>query len=202
MDIKRAYLIGISGGGPHVLAFAAFHPDRVEAATVISGAAPLKPEEEEGLVEVNLRSRRLVQAGEMEELLAMYEAMRGTILADPLGALQAIVPDASEDDKVAMQNRMWLQSMADAMVEALKPGAEGWVDEGIALAMPFDFDPADISASVTWWHAAQDRNAPLSAAQRLVNELPKGRLELLPDGHIVIGQDAEFLDELLSRSHE
>jgi pimeloyl-ACP methyl ester carboxylesterase len=39
--IEKAYITGISGGGPHVLAFAAAYPDRVAAASIVSGNAPL-----------------------------------------------------------------------------------------------------------------------------------------------------------------
>jgi len=197
--IERAYIIGVSGGGPHVLAFAAFHPDRVIAATIVSGAAPLEAEEEGHLIEVNARSRRLVRAGDTAGLMDMYNAMRQTLLSDPFGAFQAMMPDVPEEDHAAMRTQAWQQMMAQAVVEALKHGAEGWVDEGIALATPLDFEPADVATSVTWWHSAQDRNAPLTAAQRLVEQLPNARLASLPKGHIALGQDPAILDELLDR---
>src|SRR5205823_5926698 len=45
LDIDHVALIGGSGGGPHVLAFSARHPDRVQAATILVGGAPLEDDE-------------------------------------------------------------------------------------------------------------------------------------------------------------
>ena len=43
LDVVHA--AGGSGGGPHVLAFAANHPERVSAASVVVGMAPLEEED-------------------------------------------------------------------------------------------------------------------------------------------------------------
>jgi pimeloyl-ACP methyl ester carboxylesterase len=48
LGIDRLPIIAGSGGAPHILAFAARHPDRVTAATIIVGAAPLLESEVEG----------------------------------------------------------------------------------------------------------------------------------------------------------
>jgi pimeloyl-ACP methyl ester carboxylesterase len=41
LGMERVPVMGGSGGGPHVLALCALHPDRVAAAGVVVGAAPL-----------------------------------------------------------------------------------------------------------------------------------------------------------------
>jgi hypothetical protein len=59
----------------------------------------------------------------------------------------------------------------------LGPGLDGWIDETIPLHSPWeDIDMADVATSVTWWHAPRDANAPLTAATRLVEQLPNARL--------------------------
>lgn len=40
LGLNRVHVIGGSGGGPHALAFAALHPERLRVATVVVGAAP------------------------------------------------------------------------------------------------------------------------------------------------------------------
>jgi pimeloyl-ACP methyl ester carboxylesterase len=47
----------------------------------------------------------------------------------------------------------------------------------------------------------EDRNAPLSAARRLVDRLPDARLVVWDDGGHLTGyrEEAEILDELLAR---
>ena len=65
----------------------------------------------------------------------------------------------------------------------------------------WDFDPAGIEASVTWWHGDDDKNAPLSAARRVVAQLKKVDLRVWHnEGHFVsLTHDREIVAELLSR---
>src|SRR5207302_3033837 len=53
LGLDSVYTTGTSGGSPHVLAFAALHPERVRAATVVVGAAPLLAEDTGGLIGLN-----------------------------------------------------------------------------------------------------------------------------------------------------
>lgn len=198
VGIQRAYVAGISGGAPHVLALAAAHPDRVAAVVIVSGSAPLNDEDEVGLIEVNARSRRLARAGDGPALQELYATMRNAILADPRGALRGIVKDAAPEDIEIMERSNWIDAMARAMAEALKHGAEGWMDEGVALALPWDFDPTTINTKITWWHSATDRNVPLAAARRLVAQLSRAKLNILEGGHIALGRDGDILDQLFA----
>lgn len=198
LGIQRAYLAGISGGAPHVLALSAAHPDRVAAAAIVSGSAPLNDQDEAGLIEVNAQSRRLARAGDGPALQQMYVTMRNAILADPRGALRGIVKDAAPEDIEIMERSNWIDAMAHAMAEALKRGAEGWMDEGIALALPWDFDSTTITTKITWWHSAADRNVPLTAARRLVAQLSHAKLNVLQGGHIALGRDGAILDQLFA----
>ena len=45
LGLDSVHTSGGSGGGPHVLAFAASHADRVRAATVVVGGTPLEEED-------------------------------------------------------------------------------------------------------------------------------------------------------------
>ena len=69
------------------------------------------------------------------------------------------------------------------------------------MLRPWDFDLADVQADVTWWHSDGDRNCPLSAAQRLVDQLATARLRVWDDaGHLTpYRHEREILDELLAR---
>ena len=87
--------------------------------------------------------------------------------------------------------------------EPLAQGVDGWADESIAIMRSWDdVELQKVQTSVTWWHAAGDANAPLSAAERLVTQLPNARLVRFGDdeGHMAgYHREAEILDELLSR---
>src|SRR3954465_6863873 len=63
VGVDRVHVIGGSGASPHQLAFAARHPDRVRAMTILVGAAPETEGEYAQLVGVNQESHRLGATG-------------------------------------------------------------------------------------------------------------------------------------------
>jgi pimeloyl-ACP methyl ester carboxylesterase len=201
--IDRVHVIGGSGSSPHQLAFAARHPDRVRAMTILVGAAPETEEEYADLVGVNQESHRLVASGDVEGLHSFLGGLRKEIVADPLAAFLAIMETAPEADRDVMADPRWQESFVVAMSESMAQGVEGWADESIALETRWDdIDLDAVTTSVTWWHAASDANASFTAAKRLVAGLPNARMELFPEheGHMAgYHREAEILDDLLTR---
>jgi len=104
---------------------------------------------------------------------------------------------------VVMSDPRWQESFVVATREALRQGADGWADEWLAIAGDWrDIDLAAVLTAVTWWHAAGDANAPLSAARRLTERLPCATLRLFGEheGHLAAyHREGEILDELLAR---
>lgn len=203
LGIARVHVYGGSGGGAHVLAFAARQPDRVSACTIIDGGAPLTDDEVQQQVDFNVAGETLARAGKVDELRAMLEAFRASILADPVAGFRAIMDTAPAEDQEIMADPGWQEAFARSMCEALAPGVEGWIDEELAAAGDWpDVDMEAVTSSVTWWHGDGDRNCPLSAAQRLVARLPNARLVVWEGaGHLTgYRREPEILDELLARA--
>jgi pimeloyl-ACP methyl ester carboxylesterase len=202
LGLGRVHVMATSGGSPHLLAFAALHPDRVRAATVLVGAAPVDENEIARMIELNARAQRLVRARDLEGLRAMLAPVREAILADPLSGIRAVMAEAPDEDQQIMSDPVWQDAFVRGMRAALEPGLGGWLDETVAIISAWrDFDLADVRASVTWWHAEDDRNIPLSAARRLVEELGDARLNVWAQaGHLTPYKlEGEVLDELLAR---
>jgi pimeloyl-ACP methyl ester carboxylesterase len=202
LGLGRVPVIGGSGAAPHILALCARHPDRVEAATVVVGAAPLEEAEIDQMIGLNATAHRMGQAGDRAGVTALLAETRASILADPLGGLRTVMETAPPEDQEVMNDPDWQTSFVAAICEALRPGVEGWVDEGQAIRLRWDdIDLDAIECTVTWWHGTEDRNAPLSAARRLVDRLPKARLIVWDEGGHFTGyrKEEEILDELLSR---
>lgn len=200
LGLDAVHAAGGSGGGPHVLAFSARHPERVRAATVAVGGAPLEENDTHGLIGLNRAAWHAAREG----WSAMYELLapeRDKIVADPLGAFQAVMEAAPETDKAVMANPQWQRTFLESVTEALRPGVEGWADEAMALLAEWDFDPAEVRASVVWWHGERDANSPVTAVRRLVARLPNVDLRLWSDaGHLeTYHRHDEILAELLSR---
>jgi len=203
LGIERAHVIGGSGSAPHQLAFAARHPDRVRAMTIVVGAAPTTDEEAARMVGANAESFRLIRANDIDGFRKFLQGLRESILADPLAAFRDIMDKAPEADRAVMADPKWQATFVVAAREALAQGVDGWLDEGLAIDRSWDdVEFAKVQTSVTWWHAASDANALLSAAERVVTQLPNARLVRFGDdeGHMAgYHRDGEILDELLAR---
>jgi pimeloyl-ACP methyl ester carboxylesterase len=203
LGIDRCHVIGGSGSAPHQLAFAARHPDRVRAMTIVVGAAPMTEDEAEQMVGVNTESFRLVRAGDMEGYRKLLDGLRDAVMADPLAAFRNIMDKAPQADRDVLEDPMYQASLVVSSREALAQGVDGWMAEGVAIEGRWDeIDLAKVQTSLTWWHAASDANAPLSAAQRLVAQLPNATMVRFGDeeGHMApYHRDGEILDELLAR---
>ncbi len=204
LGLERVHLIGGSGGGPHVLAFAAHHPDRVVAATITVGFPPLEDDSEyDQMIPLNAASFRAARTGDeaavRRNLARPFEAMRSV----PLSGLDAAMATGPASDLAIMSDPLWRAAQTTAIENAFAPGIDGWVDETLALGGAWtDIDLTAITASLTWWHGAADRNCPLPAARRLIDKLPTATLRDLGDaGHFEpYRREPEILDELLHRT--
>lgn len=196
--LERVPVMGTSGGGPHALAIAARYPERFSAVTVVVGAVPLEPHEVANLVGVNAQGYAAAERG-WDALFDFLSGVRERILGE---GMQKVLSDAPAADQAMMESAAWQRISRVNSAEALKQGAEGWADEGIALHKQWDFAPENIKASVTWWHSDDDKNAPLSAARRGASQLRQVDLRVFHQGgHTAsIVHDKEIVQELLDSS--
>jgi pimeloyl-ACP methyl ester carboxylesterase len=202
LGLDSVPIIGGSGAGPYLLAFAARHPDRVRAVTVVVGAAPIEDEEAELMIGLNAAGYWLAKAGDRDGMTELLSPVRESILADPLASFRGVMETAPPSDQEIMRDPAWQEYLRRGMTEALSPGVEGWVDESMLMFGGWsDVDATAVRASLTWWHGDHDRNAPLPAVRRLLRQIPQARLIVWPEaGHLTAYiQEGAILDELLER---
>jgi pimeloyl-ACP methyl ester carboxylesterase len=200
LGLELVHVSGGSGGGPHAIAFAALHPERVRAATVVVGMAPVVEEETVELIGLNRAGWFAAREG-WDAMYQLLAPVRDELLRDPLAGFRAVMDAAPAADKAVMEDLEWQRVMIEDVTEALRPGAEGWVDESMAVMRPWDFDPSEVRCSLTWWHGENDANAPIAAVRRLVGTMPGVALRVWTDaGHLesYLRHD-KILGELLSR---
>ncbi len=197
--LDRVPVMGTSGGGPHVLAFATLHPERTAAATVIVGASPLEPAEAALQVGVNAAGYQAAEKG-WDALFELLHAVRERLLG-PEG-MAGVLNDAPATDRAIMSDPVWQRLNRANTNEALKQGAEGWTDESLAFHRKWDFDPSGVRSTLTWWHGDDDKNAPLSAARRVVGSIRGAELRVWHDeGHFAsLVHEREIVQELLGRA--
>jgi pimeloyl-ACP methyl ester carboxylesterase len=193
LGFDRFPVYGVSGGGPHALAFAARHPGR---ATRVASLASLAPRDADGLdwtagmMDGNVRSA--------EVALLDREAM-----AAHLGADVSAPPRLPETESAVLSRPEIGAMLAAAYAEAVRPGVGGWADDIMALfGTPWGFDPAAITVPVLLWHGGLDPVVPVAHAHWLAARIPAATLTVQPEaghaGHFDATPSA--LEWLLDRS--
>jgi pimeloyl-ACP methyl ester carboxylesterase len=172
LGIARFAVMGASGGGPHALACAGLLPDRVTGVVCLASPAPYTEAFDwfEGMAAPG--GLRAAMAG--REARARYAQ---TEEFDPASFTPA--------DWAALEGA-WSSLGADAG-RAAEAGADGLIDDDVAFASPWGFDPAQIRSAVLLVQGGQDRVIPPSHAQWLLSACPRAELWLRPaDGHVSI----------------
>jgi pimeloyl-ACP methyl ester carboxylesterase len=197
--LDRVAVMGTSGGGPHALAIAAQHPERVKAVSVIVGASHLEADEASRQVGVNAAGYLAAQRG-WDALNSLLVEVRQRLLGDE--GMAGVLADAPAADRAVMEDPAWRRIVRANNAEALRQGSEGWTDEAMALHNDWGFDLGSIQSEVTWWHGDGDMNAPLSAAKRAAAKLLKVDLRVWQhEGHFAsLTHEEEIVRELLGRS--
>ncbi|MEU0568848.1 alpha/beta hydrolase [Nonomuraea sp. NPDC005983] len=175
LDLDRFPVYGVSGGGPHALAFAALHPERV---TRVASLAALAPRDAAGLdwtagmMAGNVRSAAVA--------LQDRDAM-----AAHLGGDSSAPPQLPPSEAAVLTRPEIAAMLAAAYAEAVRPGIDGWVDDVMALfGTPWGFDPASISVPVRLWHGELDTVVPVAHARWLGARIPGADLIVRQDaGH-------------------
>lgn len=175
LEISRFAVAGHSGGGPHALACAALLPDRVAAAFISSGLAPLSAGGLDWFA-------GMVPSGEAS-LRAALEGQDAKERYETSGV--EYDPEFTASDLAALSGAWsWLDDVVGPAIEA---GPGGLIADDLAYVKPWGFDPGEILVPVLFMHGGKDRIVPSSHGEWLAGRCPAGELRLLPDdGHISI----------------
>jgi pimeloyl-ACP methyl ester carboxylesterase len=185
-EVQRFGTAGISGGGAFTLATAALFPERVIAAAVLSGAAPIDAEGLDftaGMGETNTRAAEEEQTADREAELLEGEPMRQAILADPQHALLGFAEEFPPADREALELAEIRVPIAEGMAECLRTSAEGWLDDSAAFARPWGFTVDSIAVPVGIWQGRDDTATPITHARWLSARIPTAELHELDGGH-------------------
>jgi pimeloyl-ACP methyl ester carboxylesterase len=195
----RCLVAGRSGGGPHALATAALLPERVAGALVIASSAPYEAASLNflaGMGELNIELFGLALRGETA-LRPAHEATAHGIGANDSAAilheLRTLLPDVDR----AVLTGEYAADIAANYAEALRPGVNGWVDDGLAFVRPWGFSVADIAVPTFLWHGTEDLFVPFAHGEWLAANVPGVTSHLINgDGHLSLAIGA--LDAMLT----
>jgi pimeloyl-ACP methyl ester carboxylesterase len=174
--VDRAGVVGFSGGGPHALALAASHPDRVRQVALVGGAVPqdcgpADPLTQRLLGTLAARTPRLLGGLlRVQTWVARRNpsAVLGQYTSGDTGDVPADVTELVGRD----------------FVEALETSRNGLLVESRLFGRPWDVTLEGIDVPVGLWHGERDENVPLEGARGLQERLPEAELTTFETDHL------------------
>jgi pimeloyl-ACP methyl ester carboxylesterase len=180
LDLAGFCVVGRSGGAPHALACAAKLKGRVLSAAALVGLAPWdagRLDWYEGMAPSNVE--------EYESADASSSAVRADLVRraaqvrdDPESLLRFLRPELTGPDLRVVDDMSIRRQLADTYAEALRDGAEGWIDDTLALRRSWGFDLSKIKSRILLWHGADDRFSPVQHTQWLASQIATSELKV------------------------
>jgi pimeloyl-ACP methyl ester carboxylesterase len=191
----RFAVTGFSGGGPHALACAALLGGRVTCcAAVASPAPPDAPEvdffqhqapgqgEDFRRALLGEQALRPYLEGQARDALARVEAGGPMLLPDSATPEADPAPGARRGAATDPGRMKRIRAM-------YLGGLDGWIDDDIALAHPWSFDPGRITVPVGIWYGTHDTHVPRAHTDWLLAHVPPAQGYEHPGGHEPGGAD-------------
>jgi len=187
-SIGAAPLVAWSSGGAFALAFAADHGDRMLAIALVAADAPpdetAAPDDEAAARRDVIRASPAAARPGMMERGRWFAADPTSIIAEDEDEGDDDAPNRDADAELRRQRADVHETLVEMFRHAARHGQDGWVDDSIALQLPWPFALGDIDRPVTVWYGARDRLASRSDSELLAAHIPGARLVVLPDdGH-------------------
>jgi pimeloyl-ACP methyl ester carboxylesterase len=201
LDIGRFALVGLSGGGPYVLACGHQMPDRTVSGALLGGVAPTRGDDAVpgGLVDLAARATPFLVALTQPAGQALWAAVR---LGRPVAsqAFDLYLRTVPEGDRLVCR----IPGMKDMFIDDLLSGSRRWftapVFDIVLFGKHWGFALGDVNVPMHLWHGDADNIVPLAHGRHLAERLPRADLRIRPrEGHLGnLGAASEVLDALLA----
>lgn len=200
--IGRFAQLGVSGGGPYVLACAALLPQRVSASAVLCGAVPVTRHNRHGLhagyrwlMPLRKLPRQLISpALAIAAQLAAHDVAR-----PPLSWMLRTLPES--DRLLLLENPEVCRVLAGSFREGVKQGGKGVMDDAEIYFHEWKIPLENITGPLRYWHGGHDGNISAEMARDFISKIPGARLDVDPaEGHfsLAIHHAREAMDFLAS----
>ena len=204
LDVGRFAAIGMSGGGPYALACGAFLPDRVAAVVTGAGSSGFDEEIDGGAfspeeLELNREQALRPTAEGRQALGRLYDVeVENLRSANVDGFMRAVGDDPAT---ATPERRATATYVLRAIQEAIRPGHDGWLDDGLAMFRPWGFEPTEIRPPVAVWHSEDDAMVSIEHARRLVAAIPSAEpflVDGIGHGGVCCRQEVPMFDWVVS----
>jgi pimeloyl-ACP methyl ester carboxylesterase len=97
---------------------------------------------------------------------------------DPEFLLKFLEPALTDPDRRIVDDHGIRRLLTRTYAEALRCGADGWIDDVLAFRRPWGFDLGKIEIPVLLWHGAEDVFSPVAHTRWLADQIPGAHIEV------------------------
>jgi pimeloyl-ACP methyl ester carboxylesterase len=200
LGVERFGVLGTSGGGPHALACGARLAERVTGVAVFVGAAPFDDSEFDmvaGMSPSNVEEFGAAVKGR-DELAKLLDAYVAEMAEDALAPFDAFAHELPARDQEMLRREDVRAMLRASSAEAVRQGAEGWIDDDLAFVRPWGFALEAVRPEVRLWQGSLDVLVPRAHAEYLAGKLPNASFTLVDGaGHFILDEWAFGLEWLV-----
>ena len=177
LGLDRFGLIGLSGGGPYLLACAHALPERVVAGAVLGGVAPARGPDAApgGLVRLASHLEPLFRYGH-EPLGVMLTALAWALRPVASPAFNLFVRLSPPADRALFARPEMKAFFLDDLLHGSRWGLRAPIYDLLLFCRPWGFRLRDVGVPIRFWHGAADHLVPLRHARHMVRIVPDASL--------------------------
>lgn len=199
LGIERFHLIGVSGGGPYALACAHRLKDRLEGVALVCPLGPLDRA-------ANLWAMRWPALMSFTSIRTLPLPSRAVfrywvvpfVKSHPQTIYNLMLGMAPPPDHRVLSRPQVREAIVASLVESVRTGAEGILQEMALYASPWGFDPEEIEMPIQLWHGTVDDTVPMRHGRALAQRLPDCTARYIEgEGHFSL--PVEHMDEIVER---
>jgi pimeloyl-ACP methyl ester carboxylesterase len=200
LGIDKMRLIGLSGGGPYVLAAGAAMPERVLGVAVMGGVAPTQGVDAPpgGLVSLASHVAPAVAMARIPVGMALTVGIR---LVKPLAgrALDLYARVQPQGDRELLGRPEFKAMFLDDLLNGSRKQITAPLSDLILFSRHWGFTAAEVTVPVRWWHGDADHIVPHRHGEHMVRLLPDATLRTIEgESHLSgLGLTEEILMTLM-----
>ena len=187
LNIDKFYLVGHSAGGPHAMACAYQHLERVRAGAAVSSVAPMsRPGAYTGMPILNQVLARSARQAPWVTLFIRW-LLRRMIMGDVETTTRQMMASIPDSDKEVLYDPKNVEIMAASVREGFRPGQQGVALDDVLVNGEWGFELGEVKPRIDVWHGEADVNVPVQAGYYLADHLPNSRRFILAGkGHFFL----------------
>lgn len=187
LGIEKTRLIGLSGGGPYVLAAGAALPHRVHGIGVLGGLAPTCGVDavQGGPIQLAVRFAPFIRFARVPLGVALTQAIR---LVKPLAGagLDLYAAMQPPGDKHLLSRPEFKAMFLDDLLNGSRFQTSAPLNDLVLFTRDWGFTASDVKVPVRWWHGDEDHIVPFRHGQHMVDRLPDATMSVI-DGESHLG---------------